>query len=192
MTLLTPARLQPNTSTGCRFVHQATSTDPSVAHILIMWDTTLVSFVAELYEPNMPLEREAAFLVMGNDPQQPLRSIEALEDQLGERCQPLSAAIHEHLTSEVLADLCSHLDWSFTPGRQRTFSATTPLSPEAVKLCRLEAFETDEWGRETLSLPFYDGTLVCFREDTKTMMSVCPLMSLTFTPTYQYQFVVTL
>jgi len=157
-----------------------------------MWDAALVGFVAELYETQTPLDREAAFLVIGTDPQHPLRSIEALEDQLGERCQPLSAAIHEHLTSEVLADLCSRLDWSFTPGRQRHFSATTALSPEAVQLC-LETFETDEWGRETLSLPFYGGgALVCFREDAKAVMGLCPLAGITFTPTYQYQFVVTL
>ena len=188
MTLL----LQPITpSPTRRFTHQATSTDPGVSTVLLLWDPELVSFVAELYETTITLEREAAFLILGDDPLRPIHSIEALEDQLGDRIQPLSAAVYEYLTSEVLADLYSRLNWQFVPGNRLTFSTVTHLSLKALNICRLNAFTPDEWGRLRQELPCLQGyRRDCFEEESEAPFAVCPLTQQSFTPTQQQHFVI--
>lgn len=144
-----------------------------------MWDPQQEGFVAELYNSPSPLEREAAFLVLGLD--DPIHTVEALEDQLGDCIQPLSLGVRMALSNEALADLCSRLNWQFTPGLPPTFNAVTPIREAALQSYQLTYFETDEWGRDHLSRPFYGHQLECLREESSTHLNQC-----------QYRFVITL
>lgn len=134
------------------------------------------SFVAELYDRPSLLEREAAFLVVGLE--QPCHTLEDLEDQLGDRIQPLSTGVRMALRNEALADLCSRIQWQFTPGLYPAFSAVAALSDEALQSYHLLSFEPDEWGRLRCVRPFYGRQLECFREEDATQT--------------QYRFVATL